>query len=244
MWRRLPQDPFPRQRREAVCQTFLILNSEQRDASVKNIKWRKLYFEIQSGLFGGESNIEISTWSIIFPGAVSSQLWMIEYSRTNIKFKSLDLMDLVINLSDGIFSAFQTSWRKILGSFLQNYVFFRLLLLSTRLTSFAENHDSLQWRPLCTLMKPLLLDYAKFTVKIYIFFMDIFTICARIMLPSSFSWSVRWSHITLTSHIPKKVPRALTPPAQPLSHWDRKYVCSSSLLSYCFYLLLKTIKFC
>ena len=79
-------------------------------------------------------------------------------------------MDLVINLSDGIFSAFQTSWRKILGSFLQNYVFFRLLLLSTRLTSFAENHDSLQRRPLCTLMKPLLLDYAKFMVKIYMFF--------------------------------------------------------------------------
>ena len=138
--------------------------------SKKNIKWRKLYFEILSGLFGGGSNIEISTWSIIFPGAVSSQLWMIEYSRTNIKFKSLDLMDLVINLSDGIFSAFQTSWRKILGSFLQNYVFFRLLLLSTRLTSFAENHDSLQRRPLCTLMKPLLLDYAKFMVKIYMFF--------------------------------------------------------------------------
>ena len=53
LWRRLPQDPFPRQRREAVCQTFLILNSEQRDASVKNIKWRKFYFEILSGLFGG-----------------------------------------------------------------------------------------------------------------------------------------------------------------------------------------------
>ena len=54
-----------------------------------------------------------------------SQLWMIEYSRTNIKFRSLPLMD-VINLSDRIFSAFQTSCTNILWGFfsLKFFVFF------------------------------------------------------------------------------------------------------------------------
>ena len=58
---------------------------------------------------------------------------MIEYSRTNIKFRSLRLMD-VINLSDGIFSAFQTSCRNIPWSFSKNCVFYFLFL--ARLTFF------------------------------------------------------------------------------------------------------------
>ena len=69
-----------------------------------------IHFDILCSLYK-ESYIERRSWSIIFPGA-PSQLWMIEYSRTNIKFRSLPLMD-VINLSDRIFSAFQTPCRNI-----------------------------------------------------------------------------------------------------------------------------------
>ena len=56
---------------------------------------------------------KIGSWSIIFLLHPHSQLWMIEYSRTNIKFRSLRLID-VINLSDRIFSALQTSCKNIL----------------------------------------------------------------------------------------------------------------------------------
>ena len=65
---------------------------------------------------------------------------MIEYSRTNIKFRSLRLID-VINLSDRIFSALQTSCKNILSDL-------RIFFLSNlfKCGSHCHNHFLLEMK--------------------------------------------------------------------------------------------------
>ena len=103
------------------------LSKEEKQSFKHFIKFKfrnYIHFDNLCSLYK-ESYIEGRSWSIIFPGA-PSQLWMIEYSRTNIKFRSLPLMD-VINLSDGIFSAFQTSCTNILWGFFSPIFFYIFL---------------------------------------------------------------------------------------------------------------------